>query len=146
MIYDPTNSLQKNQAIERFKYFLSKDKRFELKAKHDKRSISQNNYLHLILSFFGLETGYTLLEVKQEIFKKIVNPTLFYEGEFGKVVKIERWRSSATLDKAEMTLAITRFRNFASVDFGIYLPEPEDLVLLQEIERELSKSTNKEFL
>lgn len=146
MIYDPKNSLQKNQAIEKMKYFLSKGKRFELKVKNDKRSISQNNYLHLILSFFGIETGYTLQEVKQDIFKKHVNPTLFYEGEFDGIVKIERWRSSASLDKAEMTLAIDRFRNFASKELGIYLPEPEDLVLLQEIERELSKSKNQEHI
>jgi hypothetical protein len=71
---------------------------------------------------------------------------LFYEGEFDGVVKIERWRSSASLDKAEMTLAIDRFRNFASSELGIYLPEPEDLVLLQEIERELSKTKNQEHL
>lgn len=146
MIYDPSNKLQVKQAITKLNLFLSKGKRFELKAKHDRRSISQNNYLHLILSFFGLETGYTLQEVKQDIFKKYVNPTLFYEGEFDGVVKIERWRSSAALDKAEMTLAIDRFRNFASKECGIYLPEPEDLVLLQEIERELSKSKNQEHI
>jgi len=65
MIYNPENKLHQKQAIEKLKYFFSKGKRFELKAKNDKRSISQNSYLHLILTWFGLETGYTLEEVKQ---------------------------------------------------------------------------------
>ena len=102
--------------------------------------------MHLILSWFGVETGYTLEEVKQDIFKKHLNPTLFYEGEFEGIVKIERWRSTANLGTAEMTLAIDRFRNFASNELGIYLPEPNDLVLLQEIENELSKHKNQEHL
>ena len=45
-----------------------------------------------------------------------------------------------------MTLAIDRFRNLASKELGIYLPEPNDLVLLQEIENELSKHKNQEHL
>jgi hypothetical protein len=146
MIYNSLNPLHQKQAIEKVNYFISKGKRFELKAKNDKRSISQNSYLHLILAFFGIETGYTLEEVKQEVFKKHVNSALFYEGEFDGVVKIERWRSTADLDTAEMTLAIDRFRNFSSQELGIYLPEPSDLVLLQEIENEISKHKNQEYL
>jgi hypothetical protein len=146
MIYILENELQKKQFIEKVKFYISKGKRVELKVKNDKRTISQNSYLHLILTWFGIETGYTLEEVKQEIFKKHVNPNLFYDGEFDGVVKIERWRSTANLDTAEMTLAIDRFRNFSSQELGIYLPEPNDLVLLQEIENEISKHKNQEFI
>lgn len=146
MIYDPKNKLHQKQAIEKLKWFFLKGKRFELKAKNERRSISQNSYLHLILSWFGIETGHTLEEVKQDIFKKHVNQNLFYEGEFDGVVTIQRWRSTANLDTREMTLAIDRFRNFASKDFGIYLPEPNDLTSIQEIENELSKRKNQEYL
>lgn len=149
MIYNPSNPLQKKQAIEKIKYFIANEKTFELKAKHKKRSISQNSYLHLILTWFGIETGYTMEEVKQEIFKKQVNSSLFYDGEFeGKIqgFKIERWRSTASLDTAEMTLAIDRFRNFSSIELGIYLPEPRELGLLQDLENEISKHSNQEYL
>lgn len=148
MIYNPSNPLHKKQAIERINYFLTSGKRFELKAKNDKRSISQNSYLHLILTFFGLETGYTMEEVKQEIFKKHVNSSLFYEGQKEKIHGIitEHWRSTASLDTAEMTLAIDRFRNFSAIELGIYLPEPTDLGLLQELENEISKHNNQEYL
>jgi hypothetical protein len=146
MIYDSNSKLDCERAITVLKGFIAKGKKFELKAKHPKRSISQNNYLHLILTWFGIETGYTLEEVKQEIFKKHVNPNIFYEGEFGELIKIERWRSTASLDTAEMTLAIDRFRNFSSIECSIYLPEPSDLVSIQELEREISKHKNQEFI
>lgn len=149
MIYDTTNPLHRNQLIEKVKYYIQKGKEVELKVKHPKRSISQNAYLHLILTWFAIETGYTMEEVKQDIFKKIVNDSLFYEGEFeGKLkgVKIERWRSTASLSTAEMTLAIDRFRNYASIEAGIYLPEPEDLASIAELEREVSKHQNQEFV
>lgn len=149
MIYNPSDPLHVHQAIEKVKFFISKGKRFELKAKNDKRSISQNSYLHLILTWFGLETGYTLEEVKQDIFKKHVNSTLFYEGEFeGSIpgIKIERFRSSASLDTAEMTIAIDRFRDFSAKELGIYLPAPSDLALLQEMENEISKHSNQIYV
>lgn len=135
------------KAIEKFKWLLKNEKNIELKVKHPKRSISQNSYLHLIFSWFGIETGYSVEEVKQEIFKKYVNPSLFYEGEVEEIkgIKIERWRSTADLDTSQMTLAIDKFRNFASQELGIYIPEPKDLALLQEIENEISKNNNQQF-
>lgn len=149
MIYDPKIELDCKKAIEKLKHFISKGQTFELKAKYPKRSISQNSYLHLILTAFAIETGYTLEEVKQEIFKKHVNSDIFYEGEFeGAIpgVSIQRFRSSANLDTNEMTLAIDRFRNFASLELGIYLPELTDLVILHQIEQEISKQKNQEFI
>jgi hypothetical protein len=149
MIYNPKIELDCKKAIEKLKYFIAKGQKFELKAKHPKRSISQNSYLHLILSAFAIETGYTLEEVKQDIFKKIVNPDIFYVGEASgpiQEVVIERWKSSASLNTQEMTLAIDRFRNFASMELGIYLPEPTDLVMLHQIEQEISKHKNQEFI
>lgn len=143
MIYNPENPLHKKQAIEKLKYFFSKGKRFELKAKHERRSISQNSYLHLILTWFGIETGYTLDEVKQDVFKKHVNPEIFYEGEKEGFITIQKWRSTSDLQTSELTIAIERFRNFASQELGIYLPEPDDLALINEIENELSKAQNK---
>jgi len=149
MIFSTDNPLERNQFIEKVKYYIKNGKRVELKVKHPRRSIAQNSYMHLILTWFGLEVGLTMPEVKLDIFKKHVNPTLFYDGEVeNKIpgVRIERWRSSASLDKAEMTLAISRFRNFSSQECGIYLPEPTDLVLIQQLENEISKHQNQEFV
>lgn len=144
MIYNPQNRIEVNRAIEKIKYFISEGKTFELKAKRERRSISQNSYLHLLFSWFALETGYTTDEVKQDIFKKIVNPNTFYEGEFGKLIKIERWRSTASLSTEEMTLCINRFRDYASKEAGIYLPEPTDLVMIRQLEIEVTN--NQQYL
>ena len=144
MIYNPQNRIEVNRALEKIKYFISEGKIFELKAKRERRTISQNSYLHLLFSWFALETGYTTDEVKQDIFKKIVNPDTFYEGEFGKIIKIERWRSTASLNTEEMTLCINRFRDYASKEAGIYLPEPTDLVMIRQLEIEVTN--NQQYL
>jgi hypothetical protein len=144
MIYNPQNRIEVNRAMEKIKYFIAKEQPFELKAKRERRTISQNSYLHLLFSWFALETGYTTDEVKQDIFKKIVNPNTFYEGEFGKLIKIERWRSTASLNTEEMTLCINRFRDYASKEAGIYLPEPTDLVMIRQLEIEVTN--NQQYL
>lgn len=146
MLYNAEKQIDIERAEARFRQLVSKKKRFELKEKKPVRSISQNSYLHLIFSWFAIRTGYTSEEVKQDIFKKVVNPQTFYEGEVGDKVKIHRWRSTADLDTAEMNLCIDRFRNFSADEVGEYLPEPNDLAHLQEIQDEISKHENKLYL
>ena len=144
MIYNAEKEIDIQRAVVKIKQFIEKKVVFELTQKKKRRSISQNSYLHLIFSWFALETGYTTEEVKQEIFKKIVNPNTFYEGEFGELIKIERWRSTASLNTEETTLCIERFRDYSAKKAGIYLPEPKELSLLQEIEVQIKN--NKQYL
>ncbi|MEC4051129.1 hypothetical protein OX284_016965, partial [Flavobacterium sp. SUN046] len=119
---------------------------FELKEKKPKRSISQNNYLHLILSWYALEYGETLEYVKQEVFKKQINKDIFeYEYINKKTGEIRtEYKSTANLDTGQMTTAINRFRNYASKEAGIYLPEPKDLSELQYIENQIKN--NEQYL
>ena len=140
MIYDTSTDFQKQRAITRFKNLLDKNAVIEITEKKPKRTIQQNRYLHLIIAWFGYETGYTLDEVKQEIFKKIVNSNIFYEGEVGDLVPIQRWRSTADLDTAELTIAIDNFRDYSSREAGIYLPEPSDLTSINHLEIELKNN------
>lgn len=140
MIYQTENALQRHRAIDKFKKLLEKKATIEIIEKKPKRTYKQNRYLHLILGFFSLETGYTLEETKQEIFKKIVNPALFYEGEIGELVTIQRWRSTASLDNLEMTQAIEKFRDYSSSEAGIYLPSPDEKDFLLQIEIELKNN------
>lgn len=144
MRYKGSNFVDAQKATNKLKKLIEQGKTFELTEKRPKRTISQNSFLHLILSWFGYNFGYSLEEVKQEIFKKIVNPETFYDGEFGELVKIERWRSTADLNTAELTLCIDRFRNYSAKECDLYLPEPKDLNHLEQIEIELNN--NKEFL
>jgi len=110
-----------------------------------KRSLSQNNYLHLLLGWFGASFGYSLAYVKLRFFKKVCNKDLFFVERTNPKDETTYTdiRSSADLSTAEMTTAIDRFRNYSS-DNGLYLPQPNELVYLQEIEKELE--TLKEHL
>jgi hypothetical protein len=139
MIFDVSNELNRKKAIERFKFFLDKKKTFELTEKRPLRTLSQNNYLHLILSWYALEYGETLKHTKLELFKKQLSPDIF-KTEFVNKKNGEcrdEWKSSANIDTKQMTTAINRFRNYASKQAGIYLPSPDDLIELQDIKNQI---------
>ena len=71
--------------------------------------------------------------------KKIVNPQIF-KTEFAnrKTGEIrEEWRSTADLNTKEMSIAIDNFRDYASREWGIYLPQANEVVYLQEIEKQI---------
>lgn len=141
MIYNAEIELDKNRAKERLEWLIKKGKRFEIKEKREKRSISQNSYLHLILSWYAIEYGETLEYVKQEVFKKQVNQIIFKTEHINKKTGEIRddWRSTSELNTKEMTTAIDRFRNYSSKEAGIYLPEPKDMAMLNHIEAEIEK-------
>lgn len=144
MQYDGNNSLHVEQARTRLEQLIKNKKVFELTEKKPKRSLSQNRYLHTILGFFACETGNTLEWVKQQYFKKLVNPAIFIREKEDKYLGTTKvLRSSADLDTAEMTTAIERFRNWASAE-GIYLPSPDEERILQLMEIEIER--NKHYL
>lgn len=145
MWYDGGNELQAIQARMRLEKLIKDGKVFELTEKKPKRSLPQNSYLHVLLSYFAAETGNTLEWVKKEYYKKLVNPEVFIrtkEDRFRGLVKY--LRSSADLDSAEMTTTIERFRNWSASEAGIYLPAPDEERLLQLAQIEIER--NKEFI
>ena len=110
----------------------------EIKRRLPKRSTLQNNYLYLLLGFFASQTGYSTDEVKQDIFKKLCNPDIFYrERRNVKGETVRYLRSSADLDTGEMTLAIERFRNYSAAEAGIYLPAPNEESFLAYCEQQI---------
>ncbi len=108
----------------------------EVKKKHRQRSSSQNAYLHVVLGYYASEFGYTIEEVKQDIFKRKVNKDIFeVERVNRRGEKVRRLRSSRDLDVQEMTHAIERFRNWSSAVAGLYIPaanETEALFAAQQ--------------
>lgn len=148
MIFDTSIPNMRKKAIDRVKNLLDKKAKFEVLEKKKSRTYSQNNYLHLILGWYALEYGDTLEEIKQEHFKKIVNPDLF-KTEFinyktGEVR--ERWKSTTELNTKDFSTATERFRNYSAKTLNLYLPEPKDLVHLEEISNQLEQYHNKIYL
>lgn len=145
MIYDTSNPLDKANFMLRAKKLAESGKVIELTEKKPRRSLPQNKYLHVILAYFGTQTGNTLEWVKQQYYKKLVNPDLFIREKEDKYLgRIKVLRSSADLDTAEMSLSIERFRNWAAQETGIYIPSADEAILIQQMEIEIER--NKEFL
>ena len=145
MIYDLNNILDQDRFKRRCSALYKEGKVVELSEKKRRRTIPQNAYLHLILGWFAMETGNRLEFVKQEYFKRHINPDLFViEIEDKHLGKVQVLRSSRDLDTSEMTTAIERFRNWASSEAGIHLPSPDEQAFLQAIEYEMMRQ--KEYL
>lgn len=145
MIYDTSNPLDKANFLLRAKKLAESGKIIEMSEKKPRRSLPQNKYLHVILAYFGTQTGNTLEWVKQQYYKKLVNPDLFIREKEDKYLgKIKVLRSSADLDTSEFSLSIERFRNWAAQEASIYIPSSDEAILIQKMEIEIER--NKEFL
>ena len=144
-LFNLSNPLDKANFMLRAKKLAESEVIVELTEKKPRRSLPQNKYLHVILVYFGTQTGNTLEWVKQQYYKKLVNPDLFIREKEDKYLgKIKVLRSSADLDTAEMSLSIERFRNWAAQKAGIYIPSADEAILIQQMEIEIER--NKEFL
>ncbi len=143
MIYNPNIESNIIQAKTRLNWLIKKGKTFEIKEIRQKRTRSQNSYMHLLFDWFALEYGETSEYVKRDIFKKIVNRDIF-DTEFvnKKTGEVRQdWKSTADLNTKELTIAIDNFRNYSSKEAGIYLPEPIDLATIQNLENEIKNRT-----
>lgn len=144
MIFDLKNEYD----VPKFKEYVNKLYQqkavVEVKKKLPNRTLAQNSYFYLLLSWFSLETGYSVDEVKIDIFKRLCNKELFekeVQNKQGKTVKV--LRSSSELTTGEMTLAIERFRNYSATE-GIYLPSPNEQQFLLHIQKEIERC--KDFI
>ena len=145
MIYNTSNPLDKANFFARSRKLAESGKVIELTEKKPRRSLPQNKYLHVLLAYFGTQTGNTIEWVKQQYYKKLVNPDLFIREKEDKYLgKIKVLRSSADLDTSEFSLSVERFRNWASQEAGIYLPSADEYIIIQQMEIEIER--NKEYL
>ena len=145
MKYDLRSKIDKERFTERAnKLFENKDY-VELKRILPIRSNQQNKYVHVLFAYFASEYGEQTDYIKQYFFKQICNRDIFeieYTNPKTGEVRIS-WRSSADLDSGEMTIAIERFRDYASKEAGIYLPEPHEQEFLKHCEIEIER--NKKY-
>lgn len=142
MIYNLANEKDKEAFKQRANYLFVEQKKVELKERRKPRTYKQNRYLHLVLGWYGLELGYTLEEVKQDIFKRDICEEFFTTLKNGRLVT----RSTSDLNTLEMTNALEKFRNHASADLGIYLPAPNETELLHNLEEQLYQYGNAQYI
>lgn len=145
MIYNLSSPLDKANFLLRAKKLAESGVIVDLTEKKPRRSLPQNKYLHVILAYFGAQTGNTLEWVKQQYYKKLVNPDLFIREKEDKYLgRIKVLRSSADLDTSEFSLSIEKFRNWASQEAGIYLPSADEYIIIQQMEIEIER--NKDYI
>lgn len=126
-IYNLSNPWDRQKFKDKVNQLYKEHTYVELKKKKTQRSLSQNSYLHLLLGYFASEFGFTLDEVKIDLYKRKCNRDIFEAVRINKRgQKVRMLRSSADLDKREMTLSIERFRNWSASECGLYLPAPNE--------------------
>lgn len=138
MIYNLKDQLSRKRFSTRVKALWDAGAVVELTDKR-RRTGSQNAYLHVALGILAMETGNSLESIKQEVFKRKVNPDLFIIEKDDPILgHIQTLRSSRDLDKEEMSKAIDRYLKFCA-DNGVYIPSPEEEDILREAEYEIAK-------
>lgn len=139
-IYDTSNALDRARVQKRFTALLASGRVIEVTEFKPKRTNPQNRYLHLILGEFAMQVGHSVEFVKKEYFKRLCNADLFVSRIVDKNAgEVEVLRSSKDLNSAEMTTAIDRFRNWASIEGGVDLPAPNEEEWLRAIEQEINR-------
>lgn len=130
MKYRLSNIPEAQEARHRLEILIAQGKLVELKAIDPKRTLSQNSYLHLLLSAFGAHFGYTLEEAKL-IYKQINRDMYYYEKKGREFIL-----SSADLNKEEMAKSVDRFMQKSS-DNGYDLPLGTNQEWILQIENEI---------
>jgi len=139
MVFNLNNEVEREDFKEYVNSLYKQKGIVEVKKKHRSRSLSQNSYLHVCLSYYASEFGGTMEEVKFDIFKKVVNRSIFARERLNKRgEKVFYWRSTTDLDTKEMTEAIERFRNYCSSFAGLYIPAPNETDALLEAQKQIS--------
>ncbi len=146
MKYDLSNQSDRERLMEHVRQAVEKREGIvEFTTKKRQRSLPQNRYLHVILSYFASQYGESMEYVKEKFFKEVCNRDLFYRLVNDRILGYtERVRSTADLTTEEMSLAIERFRDFCAMNAGIYIPSSDEHRLLELAEIEVER--HKEYV
>ena len=141
MIYDPKNPIDAQRARKRFESLMKLGKVFTINELTSK-SVSQNNYLHLLIGFVAIELGENADYIKEHLYKRNANRDLFVFQKHDRHldVDVECVKSTADITKEELSASIDRFRNYMSSVFDIYLPEPNEEEFLNSIKIEIERN------
>ena len=120
-----------------FKTMVISKFKIELKRILPNRSISLNSYLHVCISLFSIEFGYTLEESKTLLKRKC--SFMIYEKNGLKFLK-----KTSTLNNQECSEFVEFIRNYAA-QHNLYIPDADEYKTNKfNIDKEINK--NKEYL
>lgn len=120
MIFNTKNNIEKQDFLSQAKRLADEECIIELKKKRKQRSLRQNSYMHVCITLFAIEFGYTMEEAKA-LLKRNCH-FMVYEKNNQKFLK-----STKDLDTKEMTDFIEWMRNYAS-NHGLFIPSSQDYI------------------
>ena len=102
------------------------------------RTLDQDSYLHVALTYLARESGVSLEYAKQVYYKQIWNKDIFRRERFDPMLgkNVEYWRSSAELSVEEMRQSIDNLLVGAARDAQVYIPDPDRPDLVAAMQRE----------
>ena len=118
MQLDLSNKLDVKKAENYFYKLLESESKIELKKIQEKRTVNLNSYLHVCITLYAIEFGYSLYEAK--VFLKRECGFMVYEKNGTKYLK-----ETSKLDNVECSKFVEWIRNFSSHN-GCYIPDPEE--------------------
>ncbi len=130
MLYDLEIEYQRQKFDEYIKFVKRIRCVVELTRKFKKRTISQNAYLHVLFSIWGLHHGYLLNEAKQEV-KEAIGYSYIKKGK-------RYYKQTSKMDSVELTIFIDKFRDWSNIVHNYYLLTADEYKLEQiRIQNEL---------
>lgn len=137
MLINPNNELELKKANTYYKKLVDRKSKFELRKIIPKRSISLNSYLHVCISIYAIEYGYTLKEAKTYL--KRICPFMIYEKNGQKFLK-----ETSKMNNLECSDFVEWIRNYSAQN-GLYIPEAEEYRLNKyEIDKQIDR--HKQYL
>ena len=118
MKYDLTKETDIKRLKRKLEFLLEKEAKVDLKEVRKTRTVSQNAYLHVVITLYGIEYGYTIEESKTYL--KRTCDFMTYEKNGNKFLKTTRG-----MDTKELTSFIEWIRNYAGQQ-GLYIPSSEE--------------------
>ena len=132
MKYDLSSNLELNQFNTYSNKLKESRSKIELKKIGAKRSISINSYLHVCISLFAIEFGYTLAESKTMLKREC--DFMVYEKNGVKFLK-----ETSKQSNEECSKFVEWIRNYSS-EQGLYIPDAEEYKENQfSIDKEIDK-------
>jgi len=120
MKFDFKNDLDRKKALTRINYLIEKEVKCDLTQIREKRTSSQNKYLHVIIGLFGIEFGFTLEESKTHL-KRNCHFMVYEKG-------LEKFLThTSELDTKGLTDFIDWIREYSGKQ-GCYLPTPNEYI------------------
>jgi len=98
--------------------------KYKLVEYREKRTISQNSYLHCIFQIIAENTWYTPQEIKEIMKAKFLK---VYDTKFD----VEFTQNTSQLNTKEMTVFIDQIRLFCAEELSLEIPNPDEKRMLE---------------